>query len=209
MASKGSYVRGTDGTDFRHRQQVVSTHTQRYNFLFIFLWNLYIFLYFVLNSARLKSSLKLTLYLQSILNLIVFLKLSEDILDRADIFILELQELRIPKPDLWEWLYASSVIAIFVAIRSFKTNSSGMIKFFLMLVTGLSILPLFIGQLKYFSDFIKFTQVKNVEEIKFVWRNWPVSVFFEIFSVAALQVHFAQVYYGYRLLKLWTQYKRD
>lgn len=141
----------------------------------------------------------------------MILKLSEDLLDRADIFILELQELRIPKPDIWEWLYAGSVLGLLVAGRSFKTNSAGMIKLFLAIVTCLAVVPLLLGQCKYLPDFIKFMQVKNVEEIQYVWRNWPVSVFFELIFVAGLQVHCAQLFYGFRLLKLWTQYqvKRD
>lgn len=33
MASKGSYISGTDGTDFAHRQKVVNTHVSRQVYL--------------------------------------------------------------------------------------------------------------------------------------------------------------------------------
>jgi hypothetical protein len=51
-------------------------------------------------SALNKSRLKFCIFCHCALFLVMLAKLSADILDRLDIFILEIEELRVPKP-LW------------------------------------------------------------------------------------------------------------
>lgn len=185
MASKGSYALGTDGTDFKHRQRVVSTH---------------------MASADAKYYLKLTFYLHLILYIIIVLKLSEDLLDRADIFILELQELEIPKPDLWEWLYGLSFFGNLLALRAMRTNSARLINLYHIATWLLSLTPLLLAQTAYFPDFVTFLQERDTEKVRYVWRQLPIAVIFQAFALVALQVHLMQVFYAYRLYKIWSAY---
>lgn len=157
-------------------------------------------------SADAKYYLKLTFYLHFILYIIVLLKLSEDILDRADIFILELQELEIPKPDLWEWMYGVSFIVNIFAFRAMRTNSAKMINFYHISTWIFSLLPILLAQTQYFPDFLTFLQERDIEKLIYVWRNLPISVIFQAFALVALQVHLMQVYYAYRLHKIWSAY---
>lgn len=51
-------------------------------------------------SALNKSRLKICIFFHYLLFFVMLAKLSADILDKLDIFILEIEELRVPKP-LW------------------------------------------------------------------------------------------------------------
>jgi len=157
MASKGKYALGTDGTDYLHRQRVVSSHSI---------------------SADAKYYLKFTFYLHFLLNALVILKLSEDVLDRMDIFILELQELEIPKPHLWEWIYGISFLPTLFAARAIKTNSARLMNLYQITTWSLAIIPLLIGQCYYAPDFIAYLQERDLETLAYVWRSLPISVVF-------------------------------
>lgn len=159
-----------------------------------------------MSSANAKYYLKLTFYLHFLLYALVLLKLSEDLLDRADIFILELQELQIPKPDLWEWLYGVSFFANFFAGRAMRSNSARLMNLYHILTWTLSLGPILVAQFQYFPDFITFLQERDIEKLVYVWRSIPLSVVFEAFSLVALQVHLMQAFYAYKLWKIWNAY---
>ncbi|KAJ6217236.1 hypothetical protein RDWZM_008393 [Blomia tropicalis] len=185
MASKGTHVLGTDGTDYRHRQRVVTIHSA---------------------SADSKRYLKLTFYPHFFLYVLIILKLSEDILDRADIFILELQELRIPKPDLWEWTYGLSFLGTAFGARAMKTNSAKSINMYQIIIWLFALVPILLAQFQYAPDFIKFINERDVEQLTYTWRSLPLAVIFEAFAMIALQVHLAQAYFAYKLWKIWSSY---
>lgn len=52
----------------------------------------------------------------------MLLKLSQDILDRLDIFILELEELEIPKPMRWEWIWFFSTLLSYFGMTGLRRN---------------------------------------------------------------------------------------
>ena len=141
-----------------------------------------------------------------LLYLLILLKLSEDVLDRADIFILELQELRIPKPDFWEWLYGISFLANIFAARAMRTNSVPLIRLYQFLTWTFSLGPICVAQIQYFPDFYHFVQYRDLEKLTYAWRTLPLAVVFEAFALIALQVHFVQAWYSFKLGKIWTSY---
>jgi len=77
MASRGGpMVAGTDGSDFSHRQRVAA--------------------HYQISSVN-KNRLKSCIFFHYVLFFVMLAKLSADILDRLDIFILEIEELHVPK----------------------------------------------------------------------------------------------------------------
>jgi len=77
MASRnGPVALGSDGSDFGHRERVANQYRI---------------------SALSKSRLKACLFLHILLFFLLLTKLSADIFDRLDIFILEIEELEVPK----------------------------------------------------------------------------------------------------------------
>jgi hypothetical protein len=69
-------VAGTDGSDFSHRQRVAA--------------------HYQISSVN-KNRLKSCIFFHYVLFFVMLAKLSADILDRLDIFILEIEELHVPK----------------------------------------------------------------------------------------------------------------
>lgn len=125
-----------------------------------------------------------------------------------DIFILELQELEIPKPNIWEWLYGISYLFTIFGIRAIRKNSFTMIKLYLTGILLFAFIPIIWAQYIYFWDFYQFINERNITNLKFVWNNLPISIIFEAFAIIAIQVHIFQLYYSYKLYQLWKPYQQ-
>ena len=134
----------------------------------------------------------------------MFLKLSEDILDRLDIFILELQELYIPKPRVWEWLWASSVLLTFIGLSSIKNNNVSSIRMYAILTFLVSMCPILYAAVYYFNDLWNFIEMRDVSKVKEVWKGYPVALIWYSYLAVALQVHFFQLYFAIKLWFAWN-----
>ena len=135
-------------------------------------------------------------------------KLSDDILDRFDVFILELQQLYIPKPLLWEWIWTLSVFFNFIARKAMKKNNSSSMKFYLFTLNFTAIFPVFYALIIYFSDFWTYIDSRDVSKVTHVWNKFPLAVIWYGFLLVALQVHLAQFVFAYKLIKIWSFKKR-
>ncbi|KAL1414704.1 hypothetical protein MTO96_000823 [Rhipicephalus appendiculatus] len=156
MASRGGvHVSGTDGSDFNHRQKVAS-HYQI--------------------SAIYKTRLKTSMLLHFFLFLAMCAKLAEDVLDRLDIFILELEELYIPKPLLWEWVWLASLVFVLPGPDGRTAQSR--------------------EQHEGHGH-----AVQNVE----LWQGYPVAVLWYAFLTVAFQAHMFSLYFGVRLILAWQR----
>ncbi|KAH6928153.1 hypothetical protein HPB50_012342 [Hyalomma asiaticum] len=155
MASRGGvHVSGTDGSDFNHRQKV-APHYQI--------------------SAIYKTRLKTAMLLHFFLFLAMCAKLAEDVLDRLDIFILELEELYIPKPLLWEWVWLASLVFTLPGLTAIRRSRASSMKH---------------GH-----------AVKGVE----LWQGYPVAVLWYAFLTVAFQAHIFSLYFGIRLILAWQR----
>uniref|UniRef100_A0A8D8SC56 Protein jagunal n=1 Tax=Cacopsylla melanoneura TaxID=428564 RepID=A0A8D8SC56_9HEMI len=187
MASRGMYVSGTDGTDFSHRQQIAAHYQTS-----------------VLNKTRLKY----TIFFHYILFFIMLAKLSADILDRLDIFILEIEELLIPKPLLWEYVWCMSLLMSFLALSSIRKNNIATMKKYIYGILAFGYLPIFYAVIYYFSDFWTYItldpdeDIEDKEEIQ-MWHGYPYGLLWYIFIVLALQVHSFSMYFSNNLIQCW------
>lgn len=78
----------------------------------------------LLCSALNKSRLKFCIFFHYLLFFVMLGKLSADILDKLDIFILEIEELRVPKP-LWWVIFASYITALKINRELLGGNTFG------------------------------------------------------------------------------------
>ena len=74
---------------------------------------------FMSRSALSKSRLKACLFLHILLFFLLLTKLSADIFDRLDIFILEIEELEVPKVSIG-WNPNSESVAVLTFLRYFS-----------------------------------------------------------------------------------------
>lgn len=150
------------------------------------------------NKNRLKWAISVHFYLL----FLVLSKLTPDILDKLDIFVLELEELFVPKPLFWEWLWLLSVPVTFFGLSATKTSSLAALKRFLIGTLLFSLLPILVGMGLHFYDVYEFLS-EGLSDNVAVWQGYPYSVLWYAFFFVALQVHLYEIYFGNCLLQAW------
>jgi len=182
MASKGGPIAaGTDGTDFAHRQ-LIAAHYQI--------------------SALNKSRLKNCIFFHYLLFFVMLAKLTSDILDRLDIFILEVEELQVPEPLWWEYIWCLSVLVTFLGLQAIKKNKINSLKHFIygICITGYG--PILYAAIYYFGEAWKYISTGETEDIH-IWQGLPYALLWYAFILGAIQVHFFSLYFAWNLLLAW------
>lgn len=168
MASKGTHISGTDGTDFEHRQRIVSIYQQ---------------------TGKAKAMLCKTITFHRMLFVLMLLKLTAHVLGGTNISILH--HLHTPKPGLWEWLYAASILSGSLARQAMAKNSIGWMRCFHVSLFVFTIAPVVIGGSSSIDHSVP-----------------SISMFISIsFVLSALSVHLIQLYYSHQLINIWTTSK--
>ena len=143
------------------------------------------------------------MYLHYLLLGIMMLKMSDFILDWFDIFILELQELYIPKPDLWEWIWCGSVLTALLAKKAMARNNVRTMWTYVVLVLCTAIGPAVYAQCIYFNDFYTLVSTRDTSLVA-RWLQYPIALLWYIFLAIALQVHIAEVTIAVKLIRAWS-----
>ncbi|XP_022118691.1 protein jagunal [Pieris rapae] len=184
MASRGGVmVTGTNGADFQHREKIAAQYQI---------------------SALNKSRLKYCVFFHHVLFLAMLAKLSADILDKLDIFILEIEELQIPQPLWWEYIWCLSVALSFLGLSAIKRNNIKFLRRYMYGITGLGLLPLLYCILHYCGDvWLYLTAEDDEEEEIMLWQGYPYGLLWYAFVLLGSQVHFFQLYFSYNLLTAW------
>lgn len=185
MASVGQRPVGTDGMDYASREIVVPRYTV-----------------IAINKPRYRFMNALHMMLA----LLMLAKLLNDILEKCGVLWPDLAELALPDPNLWEYVWLTSVVFAFIGNAALRRNSSMLFTVAMGGIVAVGILPLFVGIFGHFSDFYHFVQTRSS---KIMFRNkyydLPVSVLNYLVIFVALQVHFATLYFGKRLLNAWNR----
>lgn len=111
----------------------------------------------MLNKKRLTSCI----YCHLILLILMLCKLTPDILDRADVFVLEVEELEVPTPQWWEYIWMISVITIPFGFRAMAANSVQKMQKYILGLVLTGVLPIAYCMVYYFSDFWEFIWLEN------------------------------------------------
>uniref|UniRef100_A0A0K2SZT6 Jagunal n=1 Tax=Lepeophtheirus salmonis TaxID=72036 RepID=A0A0K2SZT6_LEPSM len=157
--------------------------------------------------AQTKSRLKWSVLFHYVLGFILFAKLVPDILDRLGIFVLEIEELLIPKAKLWELFWILSIPATLLGLLSSKkSNASMMTKFFYSILV-LGLFPVLVGFAANFSELYRYASSKDIEKVE-TWNGFPVSVLWYVYLFMALQAHLFELYFAKTLIKVWQPRKK-
>lgn len=186
MASKGLHYTppGTDGSEHIFRQRV-ATHYQI--------------------SALNKSRLKYCIFFHYLLFFAMLAKLSADILDKLDIFILEIEELSIPQPLWWEYIWCISLVLSFLGLDAIKRSQVAPMRNYMIGLGLFGFLPLFYAIIYYFKDvwtYLTFEEEEELEEIH-IWQGYPYGLLWYAFILLALQVHSFSMYFAWNLISAW------
>ncbi|KAB0801175.1 hypothetical protein PPYR_05529 [Photinus pyralis] len=186
MATKGpSYTPiGTDGTDHAYRQRIAAQYQI---------------------SALNKSRLKYCIFFHYLLFFGMLAKLSADILDRLDIFILEIEELSIPAPLLWEYVWCISLLVSFLGLASIRKNRVKPMQQYIIGIIIFGYLPLLFGIVYYCSQVWTYLTSQDADELEKIqmWQGYPYGLLWYGFILLALQVHFFSLYFAWNLINAW------
>lgn len=180
-------VTGTNGADFEHREKIAAQYQI---------------------SALNKSRLKYCVFFHHMMFLAMMAKLSADILDKLDIFILEIEELQIPQPLWWEYIWCLSLLLSFLGLSAIKRNNIKHLRRYMYGVTALGFGPLLYCLIYYCGDVWRYLSSDADEddssevEIE-LWQGYPYGLLWYAFVFLASQIHFFQLYFSYNLLKAW------
>uniref|UniRef100_A0A2P2I6U9 Protein jagunal-like n=1 Tax=Hirondellea gigas TaxID=1518452 RepID=A0A2P2I6U9_9CRUS len=182
MASRqGPIAPGTDGTDYVHRE-TVATHYQ----------------ISVLNKGRLRKCI----FVHLLLALLMLTKIMPDILDRLDIFILEVEELEVPPPMKWEFVWLVGSLSSFLGLSAIRKNKTTRMQVYFGLVNLFSTVPVLLASMVNFSDFWRFCTSDDIDSVA-MWQGYPVSGLWYIFLLLAMQVHVFTLLFSWRLILVW------
>jgi len=160
--------------------------------------------------AENKNRLKWSIFMHYSLVFIMISKLMPELLDKFDIFILEVEELFVPKPLFWEWMWIFSVPVTFFGLSACKQSNLITIRRFMLGSLFFSLLPVIIGMVTHASEVYAFvadddeTTEGEAETLEItMWKGYPYSVLWYAFFFLALQVHCSELYFANCLMKTW------
>lgn len=175
-------ILGTDGTDFAHRQRIAAQYQI---------------------SAQNKSRLKYCIFFHYLLFFAMLAKLSADILDRLDIFILEIEELQVPKPLLWEYIWCVSLLLSFLGLAAVRKNRIKTMKRYMLGIVVFGFGPILYAAVYYFPEVWQYISTGDTDDIT-LWQGYPYALLWYAFILLAVQVHLFSFYFARNLLTAWT-----
>lgn len=182
MASKnGPRALGTDGNDFLHREKVAAQY-----------WS----------SAVNKSRLKFCIFMHFLLFLIMGAKLAEDVLDYMDIFVMEIEQLEIPKPHRWEYFWAGCLLFSFVGLSAVRRNRISQMQLYIFGIFFGGLCPILYAAAYYFNEMWEYITTRDSSKLE-KWQDYPLAVLWYIFIAAAFQVHVFSLYFAEQLVMAW------
>lgn len=153
-------------------------------------------------SALYKSRLRFCIFLHFLLFLVMCTKLSDDVLDRLDIFILELQALYIPKPYTFEYVWTASIIFACMGLNALSRNRLSSLNHYVVGTLVFAVCPLLGAAIYFFSDVSEYAEKKSEASVEF-WQGFPVAVWWYGFILIAIQVHIFSIFFAIKLIKIW------
>lgn len=149
-----------------------------------------------------KSRLKYCIFFHYLLFFVMLAKLSADILDHLDIFVLEIEELQIPQPLWWEYIWCGSLLLSFLGLSAIRYNRIKTIKRYMIGIVLLGYGPLTYGVVYYFKDVWAYLTDGDRENIQ-MWQGMPYGLLWYAFLLLASQVHFFSLYFSWNLQSAW------
>lgn len=173
---------GTDGTDFTNRERIAAQYQI---------------------SAQNKSRLKYCIFFHYLLFFAMLAKLSADILDRLDIFILEIEELQIPAPLWWEYIWCISLVLSFLGLSAVRKNRIKTMNRYMYGIVIFGFGPILYAAVYYFSEAWQYISTGDTEGI-LLWQDYPYALLWYAFIILAVQVHLFSLYFARNLVVAWS-----
>lgn len=107
---------------------------------------------------------------------VMLAKLSADILDKLDIFVLEIEELQVPTPLWWEYVWCVSILTSLVGLWATKQNRVRTMQQYVAGIVVFGFIPLIYCLVYYFNDVIGYLTEDVDNDADSEITLWRVSV---------------------------------
>ncbi|CAG9759459.1 unnamed protein product [Ceutorhynchus assimilis] len=154
-------------------------------------------------SALNKSRLKTCMFFHYLLWLVMLSKLAPFILDKFNFFILVIEELEIPEPYAWEWIWMSSITVSIFAMDACKKNNIASLQYYMIGIVLSGYVPLIWSAALWFPDVWAYLFADDAPWTIIYWNNYPAGILWYFFIILPLQVHGFSIYFSFQLLNAW------
>ncbi|XP_066954706.1 protein jagunal isoform X1 [Macrobrachium rosenbergii] len=151
-----------------------------------------------LNKGRLRKCV----FAHLLLALLMVVKMVPHILDRLDIFVLEIEELEVPEPLVWEYVWLGGSLASFLGLTAIRKNRILLLQVYFMLINLFSTVPVLLASMIYFSDFYEYCTEDEPQDLP-LWQGYPLAVLWYSFILMAMQVHIFTLIFAWKLIIAW------
>lgn len=132
----------------------------------------------------------------------MLVKMVPDILDRLDIFVLEIEELYVPQPKLWEYFWVLSVLFTFSGLSAIRRNKLKSLRIYQVGTFVFGFLPVQVGLMLFAKDVKKYIETRSSEDVQ-QWQGYPWGMLVYAFLVPCLQLHAFSLYFSHSLATAW------
>lgn len=186
MSSRaGPRATGTDGRDFMHRERVATHYTA---------------------SATNKWRLKLVIMLHFLMVLLMATRLSTSLFVLAGIrppgF---LQRLRLPKAQVWEFVWLSSFLPAVFGLAAMKRNKVIVMHQYVVGTLIFGLLPVLYAIYELSDDIMDYWDTRQTS---LSFMGFPLVVLWSMFLTIALQIHAFGLLFAWQLIKAWKPKKK-
>lgn len=137
-----------------------------------------------------------------LLFLLMCAKLTQDVLDYFEIFVLEIEQLELPKSRRWEYIWTSCLLFSFVGLSSIRRNRISSMHCYIFGVFFGGMCPILYAAAYYFNELWEYITTRDTSKLE-NWQGYPLAVLWYIFIAAAFQVHAFSLYFAEQLIISW------
>lgn len=108
----------------------------------------------------------------------------------------------VPKPNLWEYIWLSSLIPAVAGYLSLNRSRVSLLRFYYTGTVVLGLGPILSTMLFNASDLLEYAQTKQTTNL---YHDFPVIVLWYMYLFVVIQIHAFGIYFARVLLKAWTK----
>ncbi|CAG9761142.1 unnamed protein product [Ceutorhynchus assimilis] len=147
-----------------------------------------------------KAGLRKCALIHYLLGLLMLFKLTAFNVEKVNAAI---QELLIPEPDAWEWVWIASLLVTAFAIQDCDKGDIASLRYYMIFMVVLGIFPLIWGGTIWFSDAWAYLFAYDAPFHIVYWNGYPAGIIWYHFIMFTLLVHGFFLYFSFKLVNAW------
>ena len=151
-------------------------------------------------SAEVKKYVKYSIYMHFMLSMLIVVQMVFHFGNKYFSDKLVLPE--VPKPNLWQYIWLSSLIPALMGYLSLYRNNLSLINLYYKgtIIFGLG--PVLTTMLLNASDLLEYAQTKQTSNL---YHDFPVIVLWYMYLFVVIQIHAFGIYYARVLIRAWNK----